>query len=233
MPKSVFKILGVWLLILFAYPYTSKGQQLGMSFSFFFPKNGYFSIPVSPFSFRGLGVGLSRNVSLETGFTIYRMSGMNVTGIPFETHDPVMGPFFSLLIPGELVLKLPVGNVVFSLKGGGFAFYNLGNRINYGNLDRAIRTYQNWEVANADFEFDNKIGVGVLAGTEIIINFTKQFGMNFEVNYLTGASPLNLRGNYTGGIAQTGLVTLSGNYKDSKLDYTGIEVTMGVLFNTK
>ncbi len=227
--KSLFILFFITMFL----PKLSQAQQLGLSFSFFFPKNGYFSIPISPFSFRGLGVNLSKYFSLETGFTLYRMSGMNVTNIPFETKDPVMGPFFSLFVPGQAVLKLPLQNVVFSLKGGGFVFYNFGNQINYGNLDRAIRTYENWDVANADFQYDNKIGYGLIAGAELIVYFTKQFGMNFEVNYLSGGSPLDLRGSYTGGTLQSGLKTINGEYKDSKLDYTGLEVTMGILFNSK
>lgn len=233
MVKSFLRFVTFMVIAFFLTLQRSNGQQLGMSFSFFFPRNGSFSIPVSPFSFRGLGVSLTRNISLETGFTLYRMSGMSVTGIPFETHESVMGPFFSLMIPGQVVLKLPLKNVVFSVKGGGFGFYNLGNRVNYGNLDRAIRDYYQWEVANADFSFDNKLGLGFIGGAELIINFTRQFGMNFAVNYLAGGSNLNLKGSFTGGDKQSGLMTLQGNYPDSRLDYNGIEVTLGVLFNTK
>ncbi len=233
MKKSIRNYVFILLLSTFFLPGKSSAQQLGLSFSFFFPKIGYFSIPISPFSFRGLGISPSRYFSLETGFTLYRMSGMNVTNIPFETKDPVMGPFFSLFVPAQAVLKLPLNNVIFKIKGGGFAFYNFGNQVNYGNLDRAIRKYENWDVANADFQFDNKFGFGWIAGAELIVYFTKQFGMNFEVNYLSGGSNLDLRGSYTGGTLQSGLQTLTGEYKDSKLDFTGLEVTMGILFNSK
>jgi hypothetical protein len=233
MKKFIIRISLITLLFSGLLPGFSRGQQLGLSFSFLFPKNGSFSVPISPFSFRGLGISPSRYFSLETGFTLYRMSGMNVTGIPFETRDPVMGPFFSLFVPGQAVLKLPLRNVTFKLKAGGFIFYNFGNRVDYGNLDRAIRKYEGWDVANADFQFDNKFGLGLIGGAELIVYFTKQFGMNFEVNYLSGGAPLNLRGTYTGGTEASGLQTLSGNYDGSKLDYSGWEITMGVLFNTK
>ncbi len=233
MQQSVRKHFLVLLFLFVLAPGISRGQQLGLSFSFFFPRSGYFSIPISPFSFRGLGLNFTHNFSLETGGTLYRMSGMNVTGMPFESKNPVMGPFFSAFVPVQAVLKFPFQNIVFSLKAGGFGFYNLDNHINYGNLDRAIREYQNWDVANADFRFDNGLGYGVIGGAELIVYFTKQFGMNFAVNYLLGGSPLNFRGSYTGGTVSSGLQTIDVNYTDSKLDYTGLEVTMGVLFNTK
>ena len=141
---------------------------------------------------------------------------------------------FSLFLsPAQAVLKLPFKYVTFKLKAGGFAFYNFANRIDYGNLDRAIRTYEGWAVANADFQFDNKLGFGLIGGAELIVYFTKQFGMNFEVNYLAGGAPLNLRGTYIGGTEATGLQTKNGNYDKARLDYSGLEVTMGVLFNTK
>lgn len=233
MKKNIFRHVVIILFMLTLVPGISKGQQLGLSFSFFFPENGYFSIPISPFSFRGVGINPSRYFSLETGFTLYRMSGMNVSDIPIKTRDPLMGPFFSFFVPAQAVLKLPLRNVVFSIKGGGFAFYNFGNRINYGNLDRAIRDFENWDVANADFRFDNNLGYGWIAGAELVIYLTKQFGMNFEVNYLSGGAPLHLRGNYRGGTMLTGIQTVSADYSDSKLDYSGLEVTMGILFSSK
>ncbi len=40
-------------------------QEFGLSFSYFIPKNGYFSTPISPFSIRGLGVDLNRFIALK------------------------------------------------------------------------------------------------------------------------------------------------------------------------
>jgi hypothetical protein len=233
MKKLISCSILIFILSFGFLPQHGQAQQLGLSFSFLFPKNGSFSIPISPFSFRGLGINPSPYFSLETGFTLYRMSGMNVSDLPFESKDPLMGPFFSLFVPGQAVLKLPFKYFTFKLKAGGFAFYNFGNRVNYGNFDRAIRTYEEWDVANADLQFDNKLGFGLIGGAELIVYFTKQFGMNFEVNYLLGGAPLNLRGSYTGGTEATGLQTKDVTYEGARLDYSGLEVTMGVLFNTK
>jgi hypothetical protein len=232
MLKSLYKQILIAIIVLFL-PLFSFGQQLGMSFSFFFPRNGSFSNPISPLSFRGLGINPSRYFSLESGFTLYRMSGMNVTGLDFKTNEPVMGPFFSLFVPAQAVVKLPRKNFTFSLKAGGFGFYNFDNRIIYGNIDRAIRDSEGWEVANADFDFDNNIGYGFLVGAELIVYFKKQFGMNFEVNYLNGGAPVNFRGEYTGWDPVLGLQKVNKEYPDSRLDFTGMEITIGILFNTK
>lgn len=224
-------IISVLILISFHRPAVS--QELGMSFSFFFPRNGYFSTPISPFSLRGIGVHPTRYLSIESGFSLYRMSGMNVINLPFETRDPLMGPFFSIMVPLQVVLEMQVGNVVFRAKGGGFGFYNFGNKINYGNVDRALRIYYDWDVANSELDHDNSIGFGYLAGGEIIFYFTDKFGINFEVNYLSGGSDLNFRGQVTGGSLPNTMETVNIQYKDARLDYTGWEITVGVLFDTK
>jgi len=235
MNHRLLKINAALLLVLIsmAMPKCIKAQELGMSFSFFFPRNGYFSNPISPFSLRGIGVHPTDFFSIETGFSLYRMSGMNVIDLPFETKDALMGPFFSIMVPLQGVFELSAGNVIFRVKGGGFGFYNFDTRINYGNMDRALREYYQVDVLNSDLQYDNKIGIGYLVGGEIIFYFADKFGINFEVNYLAGGSDLNYRGNVTGGNVMDQIETQYVEFNDARLDYTGWEITIGVLFNTK
>lgn len=226
--KKILILTSLTLLItLSSWPL--KSQDLGMSFSFFFPRNGYFSVPVSPFSLRGLGVHPTRFFSIESGFSLYRMSGLNVTDIPIETKDPLMGPMFSIFIPLEAVLEAQAGNIVFRAKGGGFGFYNFINHVNYGNFDRALADFYDWEVANADLAYDNKIGFGYMFGGEVIFYATQRFGINIELNYLAGGSNLNLRGAVTGA-GPGGLESVEINYPDARIDYTGWEITFGIIF---
>lgn len=80
----------------------AKAQEMGVSFSFFFPKNGYFSAPVSPFSLRGVGFNITNNLALETGATLYRMSGMNVSGLPFESKKTAGRSFLQCYGPSRV-----------------------------------------------------------------------------------------------------------------------------------
>jgi hypothetical protein len=137
------------------------------------------------------------------------------------------------MVPLQAVFELQAGNMVFRVKGGGFGYYNFDTRINYGNMDRVMRDYYQWEVLNADLKYDNKIGFGYLVGGEIILYFADKFGINFEVNYLSGGSKLNYRGYVTGGALPDNIVTEYVEYKDARLDFTGWEITIGVLFATK
>jgi len=231
---KIIKFSKIVLLVIYIFMLTPvKSQEIGMSFSFFFPKNGYFSTPISPFSIRGIGIHPTNFFSIETGFSLYRMSGMNVINLPFESKESLMGPFFSLMVPLEAVLEARAGNFTFRVKGGGFVFYNFGNHINYGNFDRELRNYYSWDVANSSLKYDNKIGYGFLVGGEIILYFTKKFGMNFEVNYLSGGSDLNYRGSVIGGNLESGIGEIPLEYPDARLDFTGWEITIGVLYNTK
>jgi hypothetical protein len=221
----------VLLPILFTcLTFASSAQDFGLSFSYFIPKNGYFSTPISPFSIRGLGVDLNRYVAIETGASLYRMSGLNMKDLPFESKQPLVGPNFTIFVPVELILQFKGSRVEFDVKGGVFGFHGFSQRINYGNFDRAIRTYENWAVANSEFTFKNKPGWGYHAGVELTVYATQQVGVSIESNYLMGASDLPLTGSYTGG--NTSLETKSVNYSDAKVDFTGMEFSIGLIFSS-
>jgi len=210
--------------------FPAAAQEFGLSFSYFIPKNGYFSTPISPFSIRGLGFDLNRFLALETGASLYRMSGLSIKDLPFETKDALVGPNFTILVPVELVVQFKGSTVEFDIKGGVFGFYGFSQKINYGNMDRAIRTYEGWEVVNSEVRYKNKPGWGYHAGAELTVNVTQQVGVSIETNYLVGQSSLPLTGSYTGGNAS--LETKPIAYPDAKIDLTGLEFSIGLIFNS-
>jgi hypothetical protein len=209
-----------------------SAQQFGLSFSYFIPKNGYLSTPISPFSIRGVGVNLTDFISLETGGSLYRMSGLNVKDLPFESKDPLIGPNFTIFVPAELVLMLKAGKVELDLKGGGFFFYSFENKLNYGNFDRAIRDHEDLEVVNSDLKFKSKPGFGYHAGAELTVYVTSQVGVSFETNYLVGQADFPLEGTYTGSDSGGSLSTSAVAYKDAKIDFTGLEFAISLIFDT-
>ncbi len=207
-----------------------KAQEMGVSFSFFFPKNGYFSIPISPFSIRGVGVNINRFLAIETGFSLYRFSGLSVTDVPFETKEPIIGPTITFMAPLELVLQFGNSQQQFRLKGGVFGFYNFTHQIMYGNLDRALRDLEGYEVLNSDFTYDNNPGWGYEAGAEYILYVNDQFGITLGANYFLGGANINLRGSYTGGSNGVIEPTKEVSYEGSRLDFTGWEISVGAIF---
>ena len=123
----------------------ANSQDFGISASFFIPKNGYFSTPISPLSIRGVSLASAGVFSIDIGGSLYRMSGMSITNVPIDTRKPMVGPFFNIMVPLEAVINLGNSNTSFLIKGGGFLFYNFGTKLNYGNIDRAMLDYLNLE----------------------------------------------------------------------------------------
>jgi hypothetical protein len=217
-----------FVIALFALATPALAQEVGLSFSYFIPRNGYFSTPISPFSIRGLGVDLSKFVALETGASLYRMSGLNIIDVPFESKEPMTGPNFTLFVPGEIVFQFKGKKTEFDLKGGAFAFYSFAQKLNYGNIDRAIRESEGLQIANADLDFKNKPGYGFHGGFEFTFAVTRQWGLSFETNYLMGASKIPLTGNYTFADGN-GIQTANIDEPNAKVDLTGLEVSIGIL----
>ena len=224
------KFLYVALLVA-GTTFTASAQEFGLSFSYFIPRNGYFSTPISPFSIRGIGFNLNKYIALETGASLYRMSGLNIMDLPFESKDALLGPNFTLFVPAELVIQFKGENIEFDIKGGGFFFYGFDNKINYGNLDRAIRQHENWSVANSTVKFENNPGFGYHFGAEFTFYVTRQFGISIETNYLMGQAKFPLTGSYTGG--NNSIETLPIDYANAKVDFTGLEFSIGVIFTGK
>jgi hypothetical protein len=210
----------------------SHAQEFGLSFSYFIPRNGYFSTPISPFSFRGVGVNLNKFIALETGGSLYRMSGMNMVGLPFESMEPLVGPNFTIFVPAEIVFQFPGRGFEFDIKGGAFGFYGFAQKLNYGNLDRAIRAHEGWDVANSVFTYKNKPGYGFHVGAELTLNVTKQYGVSLECNYLMGSSGLPLSGSYSGGDLSGPGETKPADFADAKIDFTGLEFSIGVFMRS-
>ena len=218
------------LSLMFLCSAPNYAQNVGLSFSYFIPRNGSFSTPISPFSLRGIGVDLNRYVALETGFSLYRMAGLNVIDLPFESRKPLTGPNFTVFIPAEIVLQFKGKQAQFDIKGGGFFFYGFDQRVDYGNMDRALREYQGWDIANAELTFKNNPGYGLHFGVEFTVYVTRQFGISLECNYLNGTSKFPLKGNYTGGSLTGTNQTIQADFRDAKIDFTGLEFSIGILF---
>ncbi|MCZ8355567.1 MAG: hypothetical protein O9340_12585 [Cyclobacteriaceae bacterium] len=220
----------IFILLLLGFSLQTYAQDFGLSFSYFIPRNGEFSTPVSPFSLRGVGVSLNNYVSIETGVSLYRMAGLGVVDLPFETDRAIVGPNFNLMVPVELVFTLKGNRLQFDVKGGGFGFVTFDNRINYGHLDRALLEFTQWQSLNSSATFSSSPGFGWMSGAELTIYFTQQFGLSFEANYLASTARFPIEGSYTG--SNNNVVTTENfNFSEAKMDFTGMEFSIGLIFS--
>jgi hypothetical protein len=206
-------------------------QDVGLSFSYFIPRHGEFSTPISPFSIRGLGINLNQFIALQTGASLYRMAGMSIIDTPLEPVNPFLGPNFTIFVPAELVIQLKGKQVQLDLKAGGFFFYGFDQRLNYGNIDRALKKYNSWDFANADLTYENNPGFGYHFGTELTVPVTGQVSVSLETNYLMGAARFPLKGIYQGGNLNGTTETIAVDYNDAKVDFTGLEFSIGLIFS--
>lgn len=222
----------VLLLVMLSSSVPLHSQDFGLSFSYFLPRNGYFSTPISPFSIRGLGVNLNRFVALETGASLYRMTGMNLKGLPLESKSPLVGPNFTIFVPAEIVLQLAGSSVQIDLKAGGFFYFAFGNRINQGNFDRAfLTTNPNWVLANGNLSFSSQPGFGYHGGAELTFPITSQLALSLEGNYLIGESRFPVKGSFVTADSNGNLETTTVDYTEAKMDFTGLEVSAGLIFS--
>lgn len=215
-------------LALFILSLSANGQ--GVSASFIIPKNGYFSAPVSPLSVRGLGLNFGL-LGIETGASLYNMPSLPMSGLPFEANKPLTGPHWSILVPLQLSLTLESDAMSVKFLGGGFGMGHIAPRINYGNMDRAIRDHEGWDVANANLDVENKLGLGWMAGMELAFHVNRKFSITTEVQYLKGNSGAAITGEYSGGSIGGNIETSTVDYPDAVTALEGVEISIGVKVN--
>lgn len=218
----------ILLSLLIIYVFSSELAAQGVSFSYLIPKNGYLTAPISPFSLRGIGIGESLGV--ETGFSLYNVPGQGMEHLPFSYDKPLTGPHFAVLIPAEFFIKIPMGTLSLKLSGGGFLWRNFNQRINEGNMDRAFREYENWDVLNTNFSMDNKIGYGWIAGTEVEYAVNRDLSISIELHYLSGQSSTGLSGSYSGGTIDNTIETKTIDLPKAAMLLEGLEISFGVSF---
>ncbi|MDH5610515.1 MAG: hypothetical protein OEY56_13640 [Cyclobacteriaceae bacterium] len=221
--KKTLILLSFIGCVLIALP----GQSQGISFSYIIPKNGYLSAPISPFSIRGVGFG-GKYVRIETGFSLYTFPELPMTGLPFSSQKSLSGPSLGLLIPAEAALSIPIGKGKLKFLGGGFLMSQFWQKLNLGNLDRALSQMEGWDVANATAQLKSKPGVGWMTGVEIDIPVNRTYSFSFSIQYLHGSTPSPISGTYTGGTINGPLLTLPLDGTQARTLLEGLEISVGV-----
>lgn len=228
---KIYKTSFILVLFLASWIHTN-GQDFGLSFSYFIPTNGEFSTPISPFSFRGVGVDFNRFLGIETGGTLYRMSGMSLKDLDLPTDKSLLGTSFMLMVPLDLVIKLQGQRVTLNLKGGVFGFAGFAQKINHGNFDRAFISRYGYNLANSELTLKNKPGWGYQAGAEFVIQVTNQFAVTLEGKYINGSASMPITGTLLASLPGEFPVNQTVSYPDAKLDFRGLEFSIGVLMTS-
>jgi hypothetical protein len=210
-------------------------QAVGVSFCYLLPRNGMFSHPVPPLSFRNIGVDIGRYLGAAGSLSLYSIRGMGIkdaNGNPIETGGPLVGPFLSVLGSAVAKVKLPIPPLELEASGGVFGCYNIDPPLMTGNLDRHLATATTYETVSSSVSAAGRWGWGWVFGGRAIYFIKGQLGLFAGANYYIGGSELKLSGSYdaydSGGGVYLPDQVLPADLQGASLDFTGLEIILGV-----
>jgi hypothetical protein len=231
MHKSARLLVLTVLMALLAVPFL---PALGLTFSYFVPRGGWFSSPVSPLNLRDVGWTFGRYFGLAGSLSLYRFAGMGITdadGRPLDTGGPVAGPFVSVLgsVMGKVIV--PLGNFEIVGQGGLFGCYNIDPPLMIGRLESYLKsTEPGAEAVSASLSSGGQWGWGYLFGGSLTYYLEGQLGLSLGALYYLGGADLGLSGSYTtydGGSTYHPL--LPASLREARLDFSGLEILAGVV----
>ena len=100
-------------------------------------------------------------------------------------------------------------------------------------MDRAIRDFEGWQVANADLNMENNLGFGWIAGTSFEFHVSSKFSISAGVSYLKGNSNAALEGTYTGAAEGEVIQTVNASFPSAETSLEGLEISLGVVLKNK
>jgi hypothetical protein len=155
---------------------------------------------------------------------------MSVKGLPegYNGNQALIGPFHSLMISFMPALSIPVGAVDLDLQGGYFGCYNLKPKINEGNFDRMLARHDGWDACTSNLSLQNNIAHGFVFGLTFNIWISREQAICPGLMYYIGGAPLKINGTYAGGKTGSPVETRAVDFQNSRLNYRGFEVQLGL-----
>ncbi|MBN2553370.1 MAG: hypothetical protein JXB06_11410 [Spirochaetales bacterium] len=210
-------------------------QGIGVSFCYLLPRNGTFSHPVYPLSFRGIGMDIGRYFGASGSLSLYSIRGMGIkdsSGSPIETGGPLVGPFLSILGSAVFEARVPIPPLELEASGGLFGCYNIDPPLVTGNLDRYLAgaAATPYETVTSSLSCAGRWGWGWVFGGKATFFIKGQLGVFAGANYYVGGSKLELSGSYAAAVAGQPPVTvtdLPAELQDASLDFSGLEIILG------
>jgi len=235
--RQLPRITVLVLLLLLLAALTAQG--VGISLSYFLPRNGLFSHPVSPLSFRNIGTDVGRYLGVAGSLSLYSIRGMGIKdreGEPIDTGGPLVGPFLSVLGSAVGKIRVPLRQLELEARGGIFGCYNIDPPLKTGTLDRylaAATPTDSYEAVTSTVSADGRWAWGWVFGGKIIYFIKGQVGIAAGANYYLGGGDLKISGTYDAFDEDAVLPLLDNeplpnSLQNAHLDYSGLEIILGV-----
>ena len=178
------KLIVIFLFLLFSTQVYS--QSVG--FSYFFPKNGYFSNPVAPVNF-SMPVKISDFFQISPGIGLYHIGGMSMTGFSeeYNSERALVGPFQSMELTLLPAVVLRFKQVKFDILGGVFGFWGFNQKIIESEFNCMLAEAHNYTSFDSNLNYKkNGFGWGYIFGTKLSFKVTKSAWGYIGANYYIG-----------------------------------------------
>lgn len=217
------------LLFLFFSFVSVYSQSVG--FSYFFPKNGYFSNPIAPVNF-SLPLHMGQFFKVSPGIGMYNIGGMSMSGFPenYNSQRALVGSFQSLELTLLPAVVLPFKNLKIDFTGGLFGFLGFNQKIIAGQFNDMIKTANNYSSFDSDLTFKKTgFGWGYIYGMKINFKVTKKAWAYIGANYYTGWQNFKIDGDYTATIGNSTVEKGNFSFNSTRILYQGLQISVGAI----
>lgn len=221
------KLIVVFLFLLFSAQVYS--QSVG--FSYFFPKNGYFSNPVAPVNF-SLPVKMSDFFQISPGIGLYHIGGMSMVGFSeeYNSERALVGPFQSMELTLLPAIVLGFKKVKFDIVGGLFGFWGFNQKIIESEFNCMLAEAHNYTSFDSNLNYKkNGFGWGYIFGTKLSFKVTKSAWGYIGANYYIGSQLFKVDGGYIATKGNAIIESGSFSFNNSKVLYQGLQVSVGAV----
>ncbi|HNQ67779.1 MAG TPA: hypothetical protein PKN32_05340 [Bacteroidales bacterium] len=221
-----------FILIIFVFTiFGGETYSQSIGFSYFFPKNGYFSNPVAPVNF-SLPVKMSDFFQISPGIGLYHIGGMSMTGFSeeYNSERALVGPFQSMELTLLPAIVIGFKKVKFDLVGGLFGFWGFNEKVIKSEFIDMIAEAHNFSVIDSDLNCKKSgFGWGYIYGIKFSFKVTKSAWGYIGANYYTGSQLFKIDGTYVATKGNNYIESGDFNFNNSKILYQGLQISVGAV----
>lgn len=218
----------IFIIFTFVFIY-AKSQSIG--FSYFFPKDGYFSNPVAPLNF-SMPFKIAKFFQVSPGIGMSNIGGLSMKGFPdgYNSARPLVGPFQSLELTVFPAIVLPFKNVELDFTGGVFGFLGFNQKIYSSGFESMLKEAKGFtalECLTNSPKFG--IGWGYVYGMKLRVKVTKTAWAYIGLSYYHGFQNYDISGSYTALVGTSTIERGSFEFNNSKILYEGFQLSVGAV----
>lgn len=221
----------VLILIISIFLFGSAAQSQSIGFSYFFPKNGYFSNPIAPVNF-SLPVKMGKFFQVSPGIGLYHIGGMSIKGFPevYESERAMVGPFQSVELTLLPALVIPFKTAKIDFVGGVFGFLGFNEKIIRSEFNDMMTVAYNFSFMDTNVSCKNYgFGWGYIYGIKFSFKVTKDAWGYIGANYYHGGQNFKITGEYKAADFEDVVYTGNFNYDKTSLLYQGLQISVGAI----